>query len=499
MTDFFQPAPTLGNTFAGDFFLRNYLRGKLPPEVHKQVEPHLHAVGALAATTWLKWATEAEDHPPRHIPFDPWGRRIDHIDLSSGWKNLELAAATEGIVASAYEKKFGAWSRVYQMSLLYLFHSSSAFVSCPLAMTDGAARALELFGTAEQKKKAFSHLTSRDPDQFWTSGQWMTERTGGSDVGGTSTVAKKVAKNSDNHWLLSGTKWFTSATTSQMTMTLARPDGAETGSRGLSLFYVELRDAHGKLNNISIHRLKDKLGTKALPTAELSLQDTPAELVGELGGGVKKIAAILNITRIYNSICALSQMRRALDWAQSYSQQRWAFGKKLSDHPLHQVLLKSLEKEFQDCFRLTFLAVELLGKEEVGEATENEKTLLRALTPIVKIYTGKKVMQVVSEVVEIFGGAGYVEDTGIPRLLRDAQVFSIWEGTTNVLSLDFLRALEKEQAGPVLEEYFRTHQAQVPVRLKEILSAGEKNRETLEAAARELSFLVAEALLSAKV
>src|SRR5690606_18330955 len=130
--------------------------------------------------------------------------------------------------------------------------------SCPLAMTDGAARAIELYGSESHKNKAFKNLISRDPKKFWTSGQWMTERSGGSDVSGTETVATK----SGSSWKLNGTKWFTSATTAQMAMLLARPEGAEAGSRGLSLFYVELRDGQGKLRDIEIHRLKDKLGTK---------------------------------------------------------------------------------------------------------------------------------------------------------------------------------------------------------------------------------------------
>jgi putative acyl-CoA dehydrogenase len=488
MDEFFQKAPALSNTFFSDPLLQKYLKKKFPPEVAKAIEPHLQSVGELAVTTWLEWARDAERNEPQHIPFDPWGQRIDQILMAPGWKNLEAAAAREGIVAAAYERKYGEWSRAYQMILLYLFHPSSALVSCPLAMTDGAARAMELFGNESQKKRALTHLTSRDPQNFWTSGQWMTERTGGSDVSGTSTVAKK----NGNEWELTGTKWFTSATTSQMSMLLARPEGAEAGSRGLSLFYVELRDKDGKLKNIQIHRLKDKLGTRALPTAELGLMNTPAKLVGEIGGGVKKIAAILNITRIYNSICALGQMRRALDWALSYSRERIVFGKKLIDQPLHQNLLQNLEKTFEDCFRITFLVVELLGKEETGKASDNEKVLLRALTPIVKLYTGKKVMEVVSEVVEIFGGAGYIEDTGIPTLLRDAQVFSIWEGTTNVLSLDFLRALEKENALPLLFSYWKSKNIELPPRLTEILAWAQKGeREKVEFHARELAFLVA--------
>lgn len=462
MKNFYQEGPSLTNSYRNDETLQKFLKAILPPEVQKKALPHLDHLGQRAATDLWSWAQDAEARPPIHVPFDPWGRRIDDIRVSDGWKNLEKAAAEEGIVATAYDRQHGAFSRIYQMALLYLYSPSSAIFSCPLAMTDGAARALELYAPQELKARALPHLLSRDPSTFWTAGQWMTERTGGSDVSGTSTDAspyKEASEFGATH-ALHGTKWFTSATTSQIALTLARPEGAPAGSKGLSLFYLELRDKKNHLNHIQIHRLKDKLGTKALPTAELNLNGTPARMIGAEGEGVKRIASVLNITRIYNSICAIGHMRRALDLAQDYSSKRKAFGKLLKDHPLHRETLRILEEDFRRCFAMSFFVAHLLGKEEVGEISASERILLRALTPVLKLYTAKKAINISSEVVEMFGGAGYVEDTGLPRLLRDGQVFSIWEGTTNVLSLDMLRAFEKEQALPVLLEYFSTCEAQ---------------------------------------
>ena len=271
----------------------------------------------------------------------------------------------------------------------------------------------------------------------------MTERTGGSDVSGTSTIAKPLE---GDRYSLHGIKWFTSATTSQMAMALARIEGHPEGSKGLSLFYIELRDKSGQLQNIEIHRLKDKLGTRALPTAELTLKGTPAKLVGGEGHGVKKIASLFNITRMYNSVCALAATRRALALAMDYSNRREAFGAKLIHHPLHAETLADLWVEFEGNFLLTFHLGHLLGKDETNTASEDETAVLRLLTPIAKLYTAKTCMAVTSEVVEIFGGAGYVEDTGLPTLLRDAQVFPIWEGATNVLAMDILRAIEKDNA-----------------------------------------------------
>lgn len=445
---FYQTGPELKNQFTDDQLLQEYLRLKLPKEVVAQIFPHLTEVGEKAATVLLDWALDAESNLPELVQYDPWGRRIDEIRLSQGWKNFEAFSAENGIVAAAYERKFAEFSRFYQMTLLYLFHPSSAVSSCPLAMTDGAARAIELYGDDSLKARAFKNLTDRNPKKSWTSGQWMTERTGGSDVGQTETVAKKTA----NGYELHGTKWFTSATTSQMAMTLARIEGSPAGSKGLSLFYLETRNEKGDLNNIEIHRLKDKMGTKALPTAELSLKGTKAILVGGEGQGVRKISALFNITRVYNAICSVAQMRRGLALAYDYAQKREAFGKKLVDHPLHMKTLQDLKTEWQGCFHLTFKAVELLGKDELGKTNEQEKALLRVLTPLAKLYTGKANVLVASEILESFGGAGYVEDTGLPRLLRDGQVLAIWEGTTNVLSLDMLRAFQKENGLQALGE-----------------------------------------------
>ena len=449
MNDFFQSGPELGNQYQADRVLQSFLKRVLPAEIFQEIEADLNRLGERVVADLLKLSEAAEKSKPVHVPYDAWGRRIDHIETSSEWQALDRVAAEEKLVAIGYERKQGIHSRTYQFAKLYLFHPSSAIYTCPLAMTDGAARAIELYGNAELKNLAFKHLTSSDPDYFWTSGQWMTEKTGGSDVGTTETIAKLE----NGEYRLYGTKWFTSATTSQMALTLARIEGALAGGKGLSLFYVKLRDEKGALNRIQVNRLKDKLGTWALPTAELELQGTPAIKVGEEGNGIKKIASLFNITRIYNACCAVGNMRRCLALAESYAQKRIAFGKKLSDHGLHVETLADLQVEFEACFQLTFKTVQLLGKEELGQGEEGEYGLLRLLTPLAKLYTAKKGIVIASEILESFGGAGYIEDTGLPKLLRDSQVLSIWEGTTNVLSLDVLRALQKEKAaGPYFKD-----------------------------------------------
>lgn len=507
MKHFIQEAPSLKNTWQSDLQLQKIISHFFSESRDYGVFDHLQALGELASGQMLAWAEDAEKNPPQHVPFDPWGKRVDELRTSSGWKSLEALAASQGIVATGYDRgAYAERARVYQMALLYLYSPSSAIYSCPLAMTDGAARAIELYGTEDLKKRVLPHLLSRDPQNFWTAGQWMTERTGGSDVSGTSTVA--VPRHAESHFSAShslvGTKWFTSATTSQIALTLARPEGALEGSKGLALFYLELRDKDQQLNNIEIHRLKDKLGTKALPTAELSLQGTPALMIGAVGEGVRRIASVLNITRIYNSICATGHFRRALDLMQDYSKKRQAFGKALIDHPLHNKTLGGLERDFTRCLAFCFFVSQLLGKEEMGTATTSEKSLLRILTPVLKLYTAKKTVQACSEIVEMFGGAGYVEDTGLPRLLRDAQVFSIWEGTTNVLSLDMLRAFEKEKGLTVLMEFlskapeavlqYPDFEKSKTLLLAQLGSFKDATPEELEEAARDTAFLLGDAL-----
>jgi alkylation response protein AidB-like acyl-CoA dehydrogenase len=406
-----------------------------------EIQPALRRLGGRAVSDLLALDTAAEASPPRHVPYDPWGRRIDEIETSQAWKALDAIAAEEGLVAIGYERRHGEHSRIDQFARLYLYAPSSATYSCPLAMTDGAARLLEL-NPDEVTRPVLEHLLSREPARFWTSGQWMTERTGGSDVSTTSTIATPE----NDGYRLHGTKWFTSATTSQIAITLAHIQDGKTRDRGLSVFLVQLRDADGALRGIRVNRLKDKLGTRALPTAELTLEGAPAHLVGGVGHGVKKISALFNVTRVYNAIAAVAGMRRAIALAYDYATRRIAFGRRLLDHPLHAETLSAMELEWRAGFLLAFHVVELLGKQECGTATDEELSRLRLLIPVAKLYTARQAVAVASEALESFGGAGYIEDTGIPRLLRDAQVLSIWEGTTNVLSLDVLRAIEKTSA-----------------------------------------------------
>ncbi|RMG89322.1 MAG: acyl-CoA dehydrogenase [Chloroflexi bacterium] len=455
---FNQTPPTLNNQYNDDRVLRSWLKRMLPSDVLAEVEPSLQEMGELAGGELYQLQLADRLNEPVLTQWDAWGNRIDQIEVTRLWQRAERLAAEFGVVAAAYEREYGRFSRPYQFALAYLFHPSTDVYTCPLAMTDGAARTLLRSGNQSLIERAIPHLTSRDPARFWTSGQWMTESTGGSDVGRSETVARQDA---DGTWRLYGRKWFTSATTSQMALTLARPEGNGPGGKGLALFYLELRDENGRLQNIEILRLKDKLGTRKVPTAELMLRGTPAIPVMGLSHGVRNIVPMLHITRTWNSISAAATMRRGLALARDYARKRVAFGAPLSQKPLHLDTLAELQAETEAAFHLSFYLTALLGKEECGELDSAETDLFRLLTSVVKLTTGRQAVAVASEVLEAFGGAGYVEDTGLPVLLRDSQVLSIWEGTTNVLALDTLRAVAEGDGLAALQARVQEVTAQV--------------------------------------
>ena len=427
-----QAPPELGNQYDDDRMLRHYLEHVLPDEMLQEVASTLSSLGAESGGRLYEMQQADRTHEPGLTRWGPWGERIDRITVTPLWEEAERLAAEYGLVAEGYDEQYGRFSRVYQFALAYLFIPSTDMYGCPLAMTDGAARTLLASENRELIDRAVPHLTSRDPAQFWTSGQWMTELPGGSDVSKTETEARRE----DGAWRLYGRKWFTSAINAQMSLALARPEGGDD----LALFYVELRDEDGRLQNIRVNRLKDKLGTRKVPTTELTLDGTPGVPVAGLGKGTRAMGPMLTVTRIWNAITAAAFMRRGLALARDYAGKRSAFGALLEDKPLHADTLAGLQAESEAAFHLAFRASELLGAAKSGDAAHIEH-LLRLVTPLAKLTTARQCVGVCSEILEAFGGAGYIEDTGLPALLRDAQVLTIWEGTTNVLSLDLLRAL----------------------------------------------------------
>ena len=457
MAGFLQTPPILEDTWASDRTLRESLQFHLGDDLFEGAKQELAEMGRLAASERvLALSAQAESEPPELIHYSAWGKRVDDIRVSPAYTELGRIGVRAGVTALPYEDTpYGDKARIVWAALIHLWGPSSALYSCPIAMTDGAARTLLLHGDLDDIA-VVGRLTTRDPAHAWTSGQWMTETAGGSDVARTGTVAKR---DESGAWRLYGTKWFTSSTTSEMALTLARPEGAPDGSKGLALFRVHRSLEDGERNNILVRRLKDKLGTRALPTAELELEGAIAFPVGDPldGTGVRRISTMLNITRIHNSLGATGAIARGLGWARAYASVREAFGTPLAKLPAHRATLADMAVDHAASLALTMRCCELMGRVEQGAATEDEIALLRGLTPLTKLTTGRWSIAAATEAMEAIGGVGYCEDSTIPTLVRNTHVIPIWEGTTNVLALDFLRASSRSNAfGAIVADIHNT-------------------------------------------
>ncbi|MFU8854611.1 acyl-CoA dehydrogenase family protein [Micromonospora sp. SL1-18] len=463
MTRYVQPVPTPDDPYTADPLLRSWLDRHLGPAGHAAAKGRLADLAADVTGPLRAAHADAEAHPPALVRYDPWGARVDRIDTSAGWQVQRAAAARHAVVALPYLESaratWGAAARVVQHALLHLYAPESATFSCPVAMADGAATLLSLPEVDGGVRDAWlPRLISTDPDTAIVSGQWMTESQGGSDLSRSGTIGRPAA---DGSWRLTGEKWFCSAADAPMAVTLARPDGAGRGSRVLAPFLVPRYAADSPLAGatvaadapapgVTVHRLKDKLGTWALPTAEIGLRDAYALPLGDPAvPGLVRAMSLVVVTRVHNACAAASGMRRGLAYARAYAQARQVAGGRLAESPLHRATLGALAVDAAGAFVLAGHAFALLGRVEVG-GDPDAAAELRVVAPLAKLATGRLAVASASEYVEAFGGAGYVEDTGVPRLLRDAQVLPIWEGTTNVLALDVLRALTREHAGPSL-------------------------------------------------
>ncbi|KAH9846378.1 acyl-CoA dehydrogenase/oxidase [Lenzites betulinus] len=456
----FQPVPFVeGNPYTTDPVLPALLKRILPPNVFQDVSQDLERFGGEVLTTVRELSKRAT--PPQLVQYDSWGRRVDELRTSEGWRGLKDVFQREGVVAIPYERKYGEHSRPYAFAKLFISVADSEMIDCPLSMTDGVARVLELIGSPKLKEEIYSRLISRDPAHTYTAGQWMTERPGGSDVSRTETVASPILGPSSAfgpRYKIDGFKWFSSATDSDVALALARTGSPEDGSRGLSLFLIPVRlplirppgapRPSALTNNIHIHRLKNKFGTKIVPTAELSIQGAEAYLLGEPNQGVKLITPVLNITRVHSAVGSTANLRKCLAIATAHSHGRAIKGGKqlLRDTPLHVAELARLHVLYRALVHFTFGSIVLLGKAECGVTSESESLRLRLLTPAIKAFAADKCVAAMEECMTMLGGEGYMEENGITKLIQDGLVEKIWEGTITVLSLDIVRAVQKSSA-----------------------------------------------------
>ncbi|KAI2687767.1 hypothetical protein LCP963914a_3285 [Penicillium roqueforti] len=474
---------TLPNTYTSDISLQRMLGWYLPAETLKLVEPHLAQFGEEAVSPQIfAWNADAETNLPYVKKYNVWGQRYgyDKLITTDGWKQLGKWGAKHGVVSLGYDHTYGVHRRTVQYAAVYIYVPSSSMYRCPMSMSDGAAfilsQRLKDLPNDHILHTVFRKLTSRG-DDYWTSGQWMTERAGGSDVQNTETWATyaplpQASKTSDvlaeGDYLISGFKFFSSATDANVAFLLAKTDSGK-----LSTFIAPLRKtsigADGKpeevSNGVRIHRLKNKLGTKELPTAELELKGMRAHLVGEIDQGIVTIAPLLNTTRIQTLLGTLSTWRRAISITKNFAKSRTTVGEPLWLIPMHLRLLADVEVKHRGAINLTFFTIAVMGLIEnpsssarhahMPQDLSEAKVIFRVLTATCKGIVSKMSMVGVQECQEAMGGVGYIDEPDEPefnisRLLRSAAVYPIWEGTTNVLASELVRFLMKNDNLSVL-------------------------------------------------
>ncbi|KAK0652301.1 hypothetical protein B0T16DRAFT_387589 [Cercophora newfieldiana] len=509
-TGFIQKQPVLKNQFYDDVSLRRAVKLFLPPDVLVKVEPEIAELGEqVLSQEILDWVTDAEKNQPylRGSGRDAFGKPRSELVVTEGWRRLQDFGFEKGVVAINYDTDFAEYTRLVQFARCHLWEGSCANTLCPAAMQDGATRLLQRHLTKPDStmtptqrhvlQNAFNHLTSRDPAKTWTSGQWMTERTGGSDVSQTETVATfsphpesastPLADANEGiplgPWSISGFKWFSSATDSQMTILLAKT----RPGLGVSAFFAPMRrynpdlvsptghQGGTELNGVTIQRLKNKFGTQSLPTAELELKDMRGWMIGEEGKGIQEISTILNITRVHTTVSSMGYLGRGIAIAKSFALVREAGASKgrrlpLSSHPLHMRTLANLTVDYHGMMLLVFYTLYILGLDE--RSTTNTKTtanpaasiallrppphlvapLLRVLSSLHKSYVCENTVPALYACMEALGGVGYLvnsesEHLNVARIFRDACVGAIWEGTTDVLASDTVRALKHPVSG----------------------------------------------------
>lgn len=459
------------NWFDSEPRLQAILARQLGEETYRRALPRLRRMGERAAGDVAGWAQIADHQGPRLVSFDRHGERLDEVEYHPAYRWMQEVAYGEGIVAASYEPALvperGNRPKALTFGLGYLFSQAEAGLYCPVCMTDGAARLLQQFGSRELQERFIPRLASRDLSRLYTGAMFLTEKEGGSDVGQVRTVAR--ADGAVHR--LTGSKWFCSNVDADVIMILARPEGAEPGTRGLGLYLLPRTLESGKRNGYRIDRIKDKLGVRSMPTGEVTLEGAEAYLLGGPGQGFRQMAEMLNLSRLYNAVASVGGMRRSLNEALAWAGTRVAFGRRLVEHPLMREVLLDLASEERAALVWTFRCVGLLDKVDAGEATPHEKRLWRLLTPLVKYYTAKKCMWAASEGLEVLGGNGYIEDWPMARVLRDAQVLPIWEGSSNVLVLDAFRAIRKVAAHEAFFQEMQELVADAPESIRSRLSS----------------------------
>jgi acyl-CoA dehydrogenase len=436
--DLLAPDTTGMNFFRADPALADLLRIHLPEELFRHIEPHLDRLGGLAGGHLDECARLADRHVPVLHQRDRFGRDVQWIEYHPAYRELERVAFGEfGIHAMSLRKGILGWPDKYPVvakhAFTFLFNQAEFGLGCPINVTDGCAKLLANFGSEALKAKYLGGLMATDMDQLTQGGQFMTEKEGGSDVGTLTTTA--VAEG--DHWRLHGEKWFCSNADAKVVMLLARPEGAGPGTRGVGLFLMPRTLDDGSPNHYRIVRLKDKLGTRSMASGEIKLEGAMAYAVGKLDRGFVQMAEMVNSSRLSNGVKSTALMRRAWHDAMTVAKNRVVFDSRIIDLPLARRQLMKITLATEQALSMSFLTADALDRAEAG--SQDAALLLRILTPTLKFRATRDARKVCGDAMEMRGGIGYIEEFATARLLRDAHLGSIWEGTGNIVAIDALK------------------------------------------------------------
>jgi acyl-CoA dehydrogenase len=436
------------NLFATDLALQALLPVYLQPELVKHLTPHFLRLGEIAGGRLDDLASVADKNPPELQHRSRSGRDEQKILKHPAYIEMERLAFSEyALAAISHRQDLLGWPgqlpSVVKYLLTYLFVQAEFGLCCPVSMTDSLTRTLKKFGAPELVDRYLPSLTSLDMDELSQGAMFMTEQGAGSDIATTTTLARPDPHHPGS-WLLEGEKWFCSNPDAALAMVLARVDGGPSGMKGVSLFLLPRDLEDGSHNHYRIVRIKDKLGTRSMASGEIRLEGARAWLVGEQGRGFAQMADMVNNSRLSNGVRAAGLMRRAVSEAFYIARNREAFGKKLIELPLMRRQLMKLLLPSEQARTMLFQTAEALRRADAGEA--GAYSLARILTPLIKFRACRDARKVTGDAMEVRGGCGYIEDWSDPRLVRDAHLGSIWEGTSNIVALDVLRAVRREQS-----------------------------------------------------
>ena len=478
------------NFYAQDSTIQDLMKIYLGEDLIGLISPHLEELGSRVANDLDIHAMQANRHVPILHQRDKFGRDRQWIEYHPSYKALEQAAFGDyGIHAMSHKAVISGFDEPLPLFakhlFTFLFNQAEFGLGCPINVTDSAAHVIRLFGSSELKEKFLPRMLSTNLTELWQGAQFITEQAGGSDVGQVETRAERDSEG----WLLYGDKWFCSNADADVAMILARPADAPAGTRGLALFAMPRFLADGEPNRIRIVRLKDKFGTRAMASGELRLEGARAFLVGKPSAGLAQMLEMINWSRLSNGVKSSALMRRAVHDAITASNTRKVFSKSLIELPLaRRQLLKIRLASEQSISMWAFVANQLDLMESGDAKSARARAIARLATPVLKMRATRDARQVCGDAMEIRGGCGYIEDFVNPRLVRDAHLGSIWEGTSNIIAIDAVRrAIGQDRClDPYIEgcsEYLDECESSVPALAAEL-------REYLDRLRKHLNVMV---------